>query len=163
MNIGIKIAFGSLMVIFLITSTTIIYSNVWTFVIFKNGKPEVADGHYVPMPIGDVIYFTFFWLAEIVSVIGILLRNRFTYLLFHIFSIPAIIGFLIDIWHSYSDLDSISFSNILCLTSLLVMIVLLNWFRSAFYHPPVELNLKSLLIVLAGIIANVGVLFLLNH
>jgi hypothetical protein len=162
-NTRLRTIFWLLLIIVLIINGFYIYNYVLAHVKLRSNRIFISDGRYVPMSVLQAIYYMCYSAALLISAIGLALRKNWAYLLFQIFSLPVIAGLALDSYLAYDGEQKIPIINWVSLFALIALVFLVNKYKNVLVNSASKLRKRDVAILLIGLIANIGLYFIVLY
>jgi hypothetical protein len=139
----------------------VFYLGVFQYLEIRSGGLRMIHTCYTDSSLAEAGYWCCFSLLLVVSAVGLWLRKRWAYFLFHVFGAPAVLLCLVYLGNALSEDIRPGWAGWLCALVGSTFIVLLNARRKPLFGP-FGGGWKIVLVGLAGLVANVLMFILVS-
>ena len=139
----------------------IFYWGVFQYLQIRDGGLQMRRTCYTDSSLAEAGYWCCFCCLLVASVVGLWLKKRWAYFLFHVFGVPAVLLCLVYLGNALSEDISAGWAAWLCALVGCTFMVLLNARRKALFGPFGE-GWKIVLVSLAGLVGNVLMFILVS-
>jgi hypothetical protein len=156
-----RVAYYGLLVAIAGLTGYVFYLGVFQYVQIRDGGLEMRHTCYTDSSLAEAGYWCCFCFLLVVSAVGLWLRKRWAYFLFHVFGVSAMLLCLVYLGNSLSSDIGAEWSDWLCALVGCTFIVLLNARRRVLFGQ-FGGGWKIVLVALAGLVGNVLMFILVS-